>query len=95
MLWLRRTVAAVWRVRVRLVSCSVAGVVVAWLWHLGYPDPPWQLDDLAFWLHLAAEAMVAVGISGALFILSGAALRYRRAHRLAEQATVDTSDTTE
>jgi hypothetical protein len=78
-----------------LIVCGLAGVFFAWLWQLGYPDPQWRLDDPAFWLHLAAEGMVAFGIGGSLFVLSGAALRYLRAHRAARQATVDTSDTTQ
>jgi hypothetical protein len=65
----------------RLLLCTAAGTLVAWLWHLGYADPPWRWDDPAFWLHLATEGMVAAGIGGSLFILWRAAERYLRAQR--------------
>ncbi|GIW06694.1 MAG: hypothetical protein KatS3mg060_1499 [Dehalococcoidia bacterium] len=81
--------SAIWRVRVRLLTCAAVGVLMAWLWHLGYQDPPWRLDDAAFWLHLATEGMVAAGIGGALFVLSGATVRYYRARQSFGQSPVD------
>lgn len=70
-------------------------MIGAWIWHLGYQDPPWQLDDPAFWAHLALEGMVALGIGGSLFVLSGAALRYVEARRAPEQLSVDSPEHTQ
>ncbi|MFN8534591.1 MAG: hypothetical protein U0556_13720 [Dehalococcoidia bacterium] len=82
-------VQAAWRVRRRLAVSLAFGVLIAWLWHLGYPEPPLDWLSAAFWLHLAAEGMVATGISGVLFILAGATIRYRRTLR-GPQSPVDT-----
>jgi hypothetical protein len=66
-----------WR---RLGLSFAGGGLLAWLWHLGWTDPPWQPGEPAFWVHLASEVLVALGAGGSLFVLSGAALRYWYAH---------------
>jgi hypothetical protein len=87
-------VTALWRARLRLVICLGLGVLIAWIWHLGYQDPPWSPADLAYWLHFATEALIAFGIGGSLFILSGAALRYFRAQRSVREQPIDSAKRT-
>jgi hypothetical protein len=77
------------QVRGRMLVSLTFGIMVSLIFHIGNPDPAFLgWGDVRYWLHPAEEGILTFGIAGSVFILLGAAIRYRNA-----LSTIDRSST--